>query len=634
MQQGDATTRPGRVPYTQLAGPLIDQIPAAIALFDADLRCVMVNARWLRQFPSPLGDPVGQHCDDLGVSGSDRLRSYLQRALADETFTTEPTCRDVPDGSRDWFRCHVTPWRDTRGKVHGAMLVCENVTAEIEMTRRSEVLKEELSLFVDNAEGFALCLLDEDGLVTVWNSGAERLSGWSEADAIGQMYGFLYEPEARDQGVPINQLELARKHGTFRERSWRVRRDGTRFRAEVIISRIEGNNLMPGGFGMILHDVTNEELQARSIEANAVLLRSILEIVPDALVVIDVEGRILMFSHAAETMFGYTEAEVVGRNVSMLMPEGDRSAHDVHMRRYSMTGAGRVMGKKRRLIGRRKDGTEFPHTLELAEAIGGGQRMVAGFMQDLTGQEAADEKLEQLQRELAHISRVYEMGTLASTIAHELNQPLMAATNIVQTAADILKEREPASRIALAEALDEAGRETLRAGEILRRLRSFLSRGDLEKTLEDAGKLAEDAVYFVAPRARYRNIDCVVDCAPGIPPILVDRVQIQQVILNLVKNAVQSVDNDGRVTVTVSAEPGKIRFCVTDTGPGVPPDRVARLFEPFSTTKTEGMGLGLPICRSIIEAHGGVIWYEPVSAGGAAFIFTLPQFAEEIEDVQ
>ncbi len=629
MRQGDAHRPMGRVPYTRLAGPLIDQIPAAIALFDAQLRCVMVNARWLTQFPFAESDPVGRDCSELFTSGCMMLRDYLIRALAGESFSTEPASPEMPDGTQVWFRSHVAPWRDTRGQVRGAMLVCENVTAEMEQTMRSQVLGKELSLFIDNAKGFALCLLDEQGRVTVWNPGAERLSGWSEAEALGQPYGFLFDPADLADGLPQRQLDAARRQGSFRDRGWRLRKDGARFRADVMISRIEGDGMLPSGFGQILHDVTSEEFQARTLEANAVLLRSIIEIIPDALVVIDIDGRILLFSKAAERLFGYEAHEVAGRNVSILMAKRDRDAHDAHMHRYRASGKSCFMGTSRRLIGRRKDGTEFPHSLQIAEAFGGGRRMIAGFIQDLSAKEDTEAQLEELQRELAHIARVHEMGTLASTIAHELNQPLMAVTNIVQTAAHMLSRGDPASRTALAEALAEAGQETLRAGEILRRLRGFLSRGDLEKTLEDPCKLAADAVYFEATRARFRGIACDVDCAPDLAPILVDRVQIQQVILNLVKNAIQSVGKDGRVTVSITPEQGNIRFTVTDTGTGVPPERVARLFEPFSTAKTDGMGLGLPICRSIIEAHGGKIWYDPGSSGGASFVFTLPQFAEE-----
>ncbi|MCU0948635.1 MAG: PAS domain-containing sensor histidine kinase [Porphyrobacter sp.] len=387
-------------------------------------------------------------------------------------------------------------------------------------------------------------------------------------------------------------------------------------------------------FGEMTAESDPAEMQARSLEANAMLLRSILETMPEALVVIDISGEVLLFSKAAEAMFGYAASEVVGHNVSILMPELAREQHDAYMSRFRSTGQSAMIGRARRLIGRRKDGSEFPHSLQIAEAFGGGGHMIAGFMQDLSAAEASALQVEQLQRELAHIGRAHEMGTLASTIAHELNQPLMAIANIVQTAADLLKRGDPAMREPIIKALDDAGQETLRAGEILRRLRDFLSRGELEKTFEDACKLAEDAISFESALARYRNIHCKIECAPDLTPILVDRVQIQQVILNLVKNAVQSIGQNGTVRIAITPANTMVRFTVSDTGPGVPPARIGRLFDPFSTTKTEGMGLGLPICRSIIEAHGGMIWYETAPGGGAAFIFTIPLFQEESDDAQ
>lgn len=632
MQQGDAQTQRGDVPHGGLADPLIDQIPAAIAVFDADLRCVMVNARWLARFPFSGGSPIGRACEEVADPGCERLREYLERGLAGESFSGDPVSIVGDGASPGWFRSHVAPWRSAKGKVLGAMLVCEDISPEMEQTRRCKVLSEELALFIDNARGTALCMLDDTGRVSLWNDGAEQLFGWSEAEVLGKHYDFLFEPDDQAKGLPEVELESARQRGTFRDRGWRMRKDASIFRAEITLSRIEGDNLLPSGFGLVLRDLTRDEHRAQFLEANAVLLGSILESIPDGLVVIDTEGRILIFSKAAEEMFGYTAQEVVGRNVSVLMPEREAGLHDGWMSRYRETGEMRVMGHSRRLTGRRKDGTMFPHSLRLAEAFGGGKRMIAGFVHDLSAEEATQSQLEELQRELAHISRVYEMGTLASTIAHELNQPLMAVSNIVQTAADMLGKGEPASRAALAEALANAGRETLRAGEILRRLRVFLSRGDLEKTLEDPCKLAADAAYFEAAGARYRNIACEIDCPSGMPQILVDRVQIQQVILNLVKNAIQSVGGNGKVAVVIRMEPQHVRFSVIDSGPGVPPERVARLFEPFSTTKTDGMGLGLPICRSIIEAHGGRIWYEAPAEGGACFAFTLPHIVEEIED--
>lgn len=631
MNRADPNFGAGRIPYVRLVGPMIDQIPAAVALFDRDLTCVLCNARWkeLLRLPPDIQPPFSSRFVTSCKRGP--WRQALQRALAGETLSREFERLERANGSVDWVRWSVSPWKDTKGRVRGALMVCEDVTAEMEQSLRSKVLKEELSLFIDIAEDFALCMLDDEGRIAIWNPGAERLCGWQEAEVQGQPFDILFDPAERERGLPEAQLRLARRNGSFRDRCWRTRKNGTRFLAEVTITRIKGDDILPSGFGQILRDITHEETRARSLEASTVLLRSILDTVPDALVVIDVAGTILLFSKAAEEMFGYSAPEVVGRNVSMLMPSPDREEHDKHLHRYSERGEGRVIGLKRRVHGLRKDGSIFPHSLMIGEAFGGGERMFAGYIQDLTHKERTEARLQELQRELAHIGRVSEMGTLATAIAHELNQPLMAIGNIVQTSAELLRQGEADSTEKVADALEQAGREALRAGEIVKRLRVFMTRGDIDRTLEDPGALARDACALATAGSRYRNIAWSLSVEPGLEPMLVDRVQIQQVLHNLVHNAMEAVDRDGWVKVGIAQDGAATRFSVTDSGPGVPPERVARLFEPFSTTKRDGMGMGLSICRTIVEAHGGRIWYDPDGAAGAAFVFTVPAFREEDE---
>ncbi|QIQ85695.1 PAS domain S-box protein [Erythrobacter sp.] len=629
MNKADPSFRAGRIPYTRLVAPMIDQIPAAVALFDRDLACVLCNAGWkkLLRLPPEIQPPFSREY----VTSCERgpWRAALQRALAGEVLSREFERLERADGTVDWVRWSVSPWKDTKGTVRGALMVCEDVTAEMEQSLRSKVLKEELSLFIDTAEDFALCMLDDEGRITIWNEGAERLCGWREGEVQGESFDILFDPGERTRGLPKTQLRLARRNGSFRDRCWRTRKDGTRFLAEVTITRIEGDEILPSGFGQVLRDITHEDTQARSLEASTVLLRSILDTVPDALVVIDVEGRILLFSKAAEEMFGYSASEVVGRNVAMLMPSPDREEHDAHLLRYRTRGESKVIGLKRRVHGLRKDGSIFPHTLRIGEAFGGGERMFAGFIQDLTHKEQTEARMEELQRELAHIGRVSDMGTLSTAIAHELNQPLMAISNIVQTSAELLRRGEPGSLEKVADALEEAGHEALRAGEIVKRLRSFMARGDIDRTLEDPGKLARDACTLAAAGIRHRNVEWSLEVEPGLEPMLVDRVQIQQVLFNLVRNAIDAVERDGQVTIAIAKDDAATRFTVTDSGPGVPPERVARLFAPFSTTKRDGMGMGLAICRTIVEAHGGRIWYDPDLAAGAAFLFTVPAFREE-----
>lgn len=612
---------------------LLERVSSAIALFDRDMRYIGCNRRWITDYKLGDTDLVGKSHLDLFPDHSEKWQILHGRALAGEKLSHDLDHFHRGDGTVAWVRWSMAPWRGKNGEIDGVLMVSEVLTPQIEKELRARVLSEELSLFVDIAENFALCMLDNEGRVTIWNSGTERVSGWKEAEALGRDFAFMFDPADVERGLPAKQLEIARRDGTFRDRCWRVRKDGSRFLADVTISRVDGDEQLPPGFGQIVRDVTEEDTRSRSLEASAVLLRSILETVADAMIVIDVEGIILSFNKAAETLFGYSAGEVVGRNVSMLMPSPDREQHDGYIARYLKTGERHILGSSRRVTGMKKDGTTFPHELRVGEAIGGGQRLFTGFVRDLTQQEEAEARLQELQREINHIGRVSEMGTLATAMAHELNQPLMAISNLVQTSADLITDKMDSRTRELAkEALGDAGREALRAGAIVKRLRSFVSRGELERTIENPHSLINDARELLASEATQRNIQLSIDVAEHADDILVDRVQIQQVLVNLMKNAIDSLGKDGIVRLGMKPEGSMMAFSVVDDGPGVPANRVERLFEPFSTSKPDGMGMGLSICRTIIEAHGGKIWYEDAHPSGAAFHFTVPRFRKEEAD--
>jgi len=617
---------------SRLFSALLEHLPAAVAVFDLEMRYIACNRPWIEGFKLNGIELVGRSHYEVVPGIAPERRELHRRALAGQSISSELDRITLPDGSVEWMRWKLAPWRDALGAVAGLLFSVEVLTSQIEREFRNRAVHEELSLFIDIADNFAVCMLDDDGNVSIWNSGAERLCGWSEVEVLGKPFAFMFDAGDRERGLPERQLEIARENGSFRDRTWRIHKDGRRMLADVTITRIDGDGQLPSGFGQVIRDVTREDTQARSLEASAVLLRSILETVPDALIVIDDHGLILSFSKAAEALFGYAPNEVIGRNLSMLMPSPDREQHDGYLARYRETGRPHIIGGNRRVLGLRKDGTVFPHTLRVGEAFGGGQRLFTGFLHDLTETEEAEARMDELQRELAHIARISEMGALATAIAHELNQPLMAIGNFVQTSAELIRSGEQAALQPVSRALDEAGRETLRAGAIVKRLRSFVSRGELDRTFENPGELAREACELAATGAKYRNVKCVVTAADDLPDILVDRIQIQQVLVNLVRNALEAIGSDGTVNVVVRPDGDWMRFTVSDTGPGVPPGRIARLFEPFSTTKDEGMGIGLVICRNIVEAHGGKLWYEGGLAGGAAFQFTLPKHSEENDD--
>jgi two-component system sensor kinase FixL len=355
-------------------------------------------------------------------------------------------------------------------------------------------------------------------------------------------------------------------------------------------------------------------------------LRSILSTVQDAMVVIDARGVILSFSAAAERMFGYSEADVLGENVSMLMPSPDRERHDGYLERYKRTGERRIIGIGRVTTARRRDGSTFPIELSVGEARAGDERIFTGFIRDLSERQQAQRRLQDLQSELGHVSRVSAMGTLAAALAHELNQPLSAISTYMEASRDLLdQEITPETKEMLKEAFDETAAQAIRAGQIVRRLRDFIARGEAERRVESLYKLVIEANALALAGGGDRGVDVLLDIDPAGDAVLVDRIQVQQVFLNLVRNAIEAMEGCPvrKLEIRSLREGDCVRVTVADSGPGLDPDISARLFEPFQSTKDAGMGLGLSICRTMIEAQGGRIWAEPSPLGGTAFHFTL-----------
>lgn len=264
--------------------------------------------------------------------------------------------------------------------------------------------------------------------------------------------------------------------------------------------------------------------------------------------------------------------------------------------------------------------------LSVGEASSGGRRIFTGFIRDMTEEQRAEFKLKELQSELIHVARVSAMGTMASTLAHELNQPLTAIANYAHAARDLLDRTDDPPLDLLGEAVTEAAREALRAGHIVRRLRDFVARGEVEQRVENLPALIDEASRLGLMGARERSVRVTFDIDPTIQKVVVDRVQIQQVILNLLRNAVEAIGEGERREITVSTardSHGMVRVVVSDTGSGIDPALAPQLFEAFASTKEQGMGLGLSICRTIVEAHGGRIWAEPRIGGGTVFQFTI-----------
>jgi two-component system sensor kinase FixL len=389
---------------------------------------------------------------------------------------------------------------------------------------------------------------------------------------------------------------------------------------------------IPHHLSGIVIDIDEQKQIEETLRTRESHLRSILETIPDAMIVIDGSGIMQFFSSAAERQFGYSERETIGQNVSMLMPNPDRSRHDGYLARYRSTGERHIIGIGRIVTGQRKDGTTFPMHLSVGEMQSGGVPYFTGFVRDLTEHQQTQARLQELQSELVHVSRLSAMGEMASALAHELNQPLAAISNYMKGSRRLLATSSDPNRSKLENAMDRAAEQAIRAGQIIRRLRDFVARGESEKRVESLSKLVEEAGALGLAGAREQGVRLRFNLEPHHDLVLVDRVQIQQVLVNLFRNALEAMAHSSQrelVASTAAVADDMIEIAVSDTGSGFPDDVKHNLFQTFFTTKETGMGVGLSISRSIVEAHGGRMWAEANPSGGATFRFTLPAASSE-----
>ncbi|WP_156807957.1 two-component system sensor histidine kinase NtrB [Henriciella marina] len=361
--------------------------------------------------------------------------------------------------------------------------------------------------------------------------------------------------------------------------------------------------------------------------------RSILQSVPDAMVVINETGIITAFSRAAEELFGYSSEELLGQNVKVLMAPLENSQHDEYIARYLRTGERRIIGIGRTVTARHSDGTLFPIDLKIGEANIGGNYLFTAFMRDLTEQRRNETRMKALQAEIVHFSRLSSVGTMASALAHELNQPLTVVTNYLEAARDLLETPDPETMKMIQQALDEAAKQSVRAGQIVRKLRDYVSRGEVEKRPTALVPLLGDAIALVQAEMGKTSGQITVSVSEDVAEILAEPIQIQQVVINLVRNALEAMDGAADACVQIDARPasgGVVMISIEDNGPGIDREVADQLFRPLASSKATGMGLGLSICKTIVEAHGGTIEAMPGKNGGTRFVFTVE--ALELQD--
>lgn len=362
-------------------------------------------------------------------------------------------------------------------------------------------------------------------------------------------------------------------------------------------------------------------------------LMSVLDTAVDGIIVADERARILIYNKACEHLFGFTAAEVAGKNISCIMPRDYAQAHDRYMHNYQSTGERKIIGIGREVRARHKDGTEFPVELSVGEASTPEGRQFIGILRDLRPRKEAEQRVNELQADLVHLARVSAMDEMGAALAHELNQPLTAIMLYMQAISRSLDKRnDPADEI-FKSVLAKAVHEAERAGNIISRMRQFVEKREPNRRPIDINEVVEEAVELTLVGLRSR-IAVRREFGKNLPKAFVEPVQVQQIVVNLLRNAAEVLKDrqDGAVIVRTAHEGSFVTITVEDNGPGIPPAAMPTLFKAFSTTKKTGMGVGLSISRSIAQNHSGDLVVDPGGHGrGARFTVQLPVASGEDE---
>ncbi len=492
--------------------------------------------------------------------------------------------------------------------------------------RQIQELRRQVASLEAQTAGIALAQVltrSFEGEIRYWSRGMERLYGFSAAEAMGRISHRLLHTEFPRSLDEVDDELLARDEwtGELRHR----RRDGQ----EIIVVSHQSLRREAGGATALVTEVNNDITEERRNREARLYLASIVESSEDAIVGKTLDGIVTTWNRAAEAMFGYAASEMLGRPITLLLPP-DRQHEE------AMILARLRQGERLRhyeTVRLRKDGSELAVSLTVSPILNGSGQIIGAskIVRDVTTERQSRSRIQELQAELVHVSRLSTMGQLASAIAHELNQPLTAIGNYAGALHRLLAaENGQVNADRMRDVAERIRQQTNRAGEVIRRLRDHVAKRNTVRQHEDVNVVVREAVELALVGTRHQGLQTTIRFDESAATAPLDRIQIGQVVINLVRNAVEAMELSQRRELTVSTHStvGAVEIVVADSGPGIAPEVAGHLFEPFVTSKSSGLGLGLSICRELIEAHGGQLSASPGAAGGMVFTIRLPAAAD------
>jgi PAS domain S-box-containing protein len=496
-----------------------------------------------------------------------------------------------------------------------------------EISRLQESEERWRAVFENSAIGVALT--DLNGRFLATNSAYQRMVGYGPDEFPSLRFIDITHEDDQDRNrVLITELlEGMRDQFQIEKRYWR--KDGTLIWVRNSVSLVPGSENMPLTIMAIVEDITERKRAEEAMQTAKARFEGILEIAQDAIISVDSSQRIILFNQGAEKVFGYTQTEVIGRPLDLLLPQRFEDVHRGHIEKFARSpDVARTMGQRREVSGRRKDGGEFPAEASISKLDLGGELLFTVILRDITTRKTGEEALQAMQLEFAHLTRVAITGEIAASIAHEISQPLTAVITNANASLRWLSGDRP-NLVESQEALTRILRDANRAGDVIGRIRALLKKTPPQMERLDVNELIQDVLILTRNELVRNGISLRTELADDLPVLRGDRVQLQQVVLNLIVNSVEAmreVSNETRDLLVASRrhDSDDVLVSVRDSGVGIAPDRLEKIFTPFFTTKTKGLGMGLSISRSIIEAHAGRLWATGHEGRGTTIQFSLP----------
>jgi PAS domain S-box-containing protein len=570
------------------------------------------------------------HPDDLPKF----IQEWTVATAAGEPFETEARVRRA-DGQYQWFaiRKALAVSRDHVGEPSLRVLIaCEDIHERKQAQARLQQSEQRWQTAFENS-AIGIMMRDRADRFLAANRAFRNMLGYSESELCQLcQLDVTYEEDREPNLLLIGELWEGKRQHFQIEKRYR-RKDGTLVWVRNNVTLVPGTGVVASFLLTIVEDITQrkkEESARRYIEQR---YRVMVEAASDAVICIDESGAILLANPATAKVFGHDPADLIGQPLTMLMPEYLRKLHEDGFRRYSTTGRRHINWQGTELTGLRKNGQEFPVEISFGEVTADGHRIFTGFVRDISERKQAEElraSLHTTQLELAQVSRLTTMGELTASIAHEVNQPLTAVTNNANACLRLLARRNLDPEV-LHRALDEIVADGTRASAVIARIRAFIKKTPAERKELDINDVIQEVLALARRELSENRVLLELQLTKALPLVLADRVQLQQILLNLIMNGIEAMTSitDRRRMIWVQSrvdESGDILVAVRDSGIGLGSES-DHVFTPFFTTKANGMGMGLPISRSLVESHGGRLLATPNSPHGAIFSFTLPPAA-------